>query len=124
MEGGHRLYPHLAQSHPSHPPTYDPVALSLTQGSRELFFSGADGRQMFVVPLQSRTTLVAGRPQVLFDAMAVNIAGMRPYDIAHDGRFLISPSGEEEAADSGGLALSLVLVQNWTEELERLVPTN
>ena len=31
------------------------------------FFGGLDGRQMFVVPIQSGTTLVAGRPEVLFD---------------------------------------------------------
>ena len=39
-----------------------------SRNGRELFFGGLDGRQMFVVPVQSGTTLVAGRPQVLFEA--------------------------------------------------------
>ena len=38
-----------------------------SRDGRELFFSSLDGRQMFAVPVQSGTTLVAGRPQVLFE---------------------------------------------------------
>jgi len=41
------------------------------------------------------------------------------YDVARDGRFLMiqqSPSSTEGAA-------SIVVVQNWFEELKRLVPT-
>ena len=34
-----------------------------SRNGRELFFGGLDGRQMFVVPIQSGTTLVAGRPE-------------------------------------------------------------
>ena len=77
---------------------------------------------MFAVAVQSGTTLVAGRPQVLFEfAMLRQTAGNRPYDIAPDGRFLIIRSGQAEAA--GGTASNLILVQNWFEELKRLVPT-
>jgi Tol biopolymer transport system component len=35
----------------------------------ELFFSSLDNRQMLAVAMQSGTTLVAGRPQVLFDVV-------------------------------------------------------
>lgn len=39
----------------------------------------------------------------------------------YQGRFLmIKPGGSDQA----GAAPSLVIVQNWTEELKRLVPTN
>ena len=38
-----------------------------SRDGRELFFSSLDGRQMLAVPVQSGTTLVAGRPQVLFE---------------------------------------------------------
>ena len=90
---------------------------------RELFFSTPDGRQMFAVAMQSGTTLVAGRPQVLFEfAMFVPGVGARPYDLAPDGRFLIIRSVEEETG--GGAATNLIVVQNWTEELKRLVPTD
>jgi hypothetical protein len=78
---------------------------------------------MFAVPVQSGTTLVAGRPQVLFEfAMLRWGGGSRPYDIAPDGRFLVIRSGLADA--SGGPASNLILVLNWFEALKRLVPLN
>jgi hypothetical protein len=92
-----------------------------SRDGRELIFSGPDGRQMFVVPVQFGTTLVAGRPQVLFEAaMLPPFGGNRPYDLAPDGRFIVIRPAEEETGSS--TAPSLVLVQNWFEELKRLVP--
>jgi len=93
-----------------------------SRDGRELFFPSLDGRQMLAVPVQSGSTLVAGRPQVLFEtAMGVSISG-RPYDIAPDGRFLIIiRGGQAEAGD--GTASNLIVVQNWFEDLKRLVPT-
>ena len=94
-----------------------------SRDGRELFFATPDNRQMLAVPVQSGTTLAAGRPQALFEFanMLPNAGGSRPYDIAPDGRFLIIRSGQAEAG--GGTASNMVLVQNWTEELKRLVPT-
>jgi eukaryotic-like serine/threonine-protein kinase len=91
-----------------------------SRDGRELFFSSLDGRLMFAVPVQSGTTLVAGRPQVLFELAMVASLSFRPYDIAPDGRFLIIRSGQAEAG--GGTASNLIVVQNWSEELKRLVP--
>ena len=94
-----------------------------SRDGKELFFSSLDGRQMFAVVVQSGTTFVAGRPQVLFETgMLRQTAGSRPYDIAPDGRFVIIHSGQTEAA--GDAASAMILVQNWFEELKRLVPTN
>jgi len=94
-----------------------------SRNGRELFFSSPDGRQMFVVPVQSRTTLVAGRPQMLFEfAMLPAPGGTRPWDLASDGRFVIIQSAQAEAG--AGAAQNLVVVQNWHEELKRLVPLN
>ena len=96
-----------------------------SRNGRELFFASLDGRQMFAVPVQSGTTLVAGRPQVLFDlAMLVQGGGNRPYDIAPDGRFLIIRSGQAEADGGTASNMILILVLNWFEELKRLVPVN
>ena len=89
---------------------------------RELFFSSLDSRQMLAVPVQSGPTLVAGPPRVLFEfTMAAPGGGGRPYDLAPDGRFLIIRSGQADAAD--GVGSNLIVVQNWFEELKRLVPT-
>src|SRR6185436_969555 len=38
-----------------------------SRDGRDLFFSTLDSRQMLTVPVQAGTTLVAGRPQVLFE---------------------------------------------------------
>jgi serine/threonine-protein kinase len=94
-----------------------------SRDGRELFFSSRDSRQILAVPVQSGTMLIAGRPQVLFEFAMLSIQGeVRPYDIAPDGRFLIIGSGQ---ADSGsGTPSNMIVVQNWFEELKRLVPTN
>jgi hypothetical protein len=76
---------------------------------------------MLAVPVQSGTTLATGRPQVLFEFPMVASLSFRPYDIAPDGRFLIIRSEQPEAG--GGTAPNLIVVQNWSEELKRLVPT-
>ena len=78
---------------------------------------------MLAVPVQSGPTFVAGRPQVLFEFAIGPITGgsVRPYDIAPDGRFMMIRSGQADAG--GGTAPNLIVVQNWTEELKRRVPT-
>jgi len=92
-----------------------------SRDGRELFFSSQDGRQMLAVPVQTGTTFVAGRPQVLFESAIFMGAGNRPYDIAPDGRFIIIRGGQAEPG--GGTAWNMILVENWFEELKRLVPT-
>jgi eukaryotic-like serine/threonine-protein kinase len=88
----------------------------------ELFFTSLDGRQMLAVTVQPGSTLVAGRPQVLFEtAIAVSISG-RSYDVTPEGRFLIIGSGRADSR--GGTSSNMILVQNWFDELERLVPVN
>jgi Tol biopolymer transport system component len=92
-----------------------------SRNGRELFFSTLDARQMLAVPMQFGATLVPGRPQVLFEfAMRPILGGSRSYDIAPDGRFLIIRSDQAEVA--GDTAPQIVVVQNWFEELKRLVP--
>jgi hypothetical protein len=60
---------------------------------------------------------------VLFELpMLVPVRGNRPYDITPDGQFVIIRSGEADAAVA--TSSNLILVQNWFEELKRLVPTN
>jgi serine/threonine-protein kinase len=92
-----------------------------SSNGQELFFGSPDVRQMFAVPLQSGPMLVAGQPQMLFEVtMAAIQGGSWPYDVAPDGRFVIIRSGQAEIA--GGAGPEIVVVQNWFEELKRLVP--
>ena len=97
-----------------------------SRDGRELFFIGSeglDGRQIFAVPVQAGESVVAGRPAMLFEfAMPTPGAGARPYDVAPNGRFVMIRSGETDAG--GAAASTLILIQNWFEELKRLVPTN
>ena len=89
---------------------------------RELLFGTPDNRQMLAVSVQSGLTLAAGRPQALFEfAMMPPRAGTRPYDMGPDGRFFIIRNAQTEAGDAA--PLDMILVQNWFEELKRLVPT-
>jgi len=92
-----------------------------SRDGRELFFGSLDSQQMLAVPVQSGATLVAGRPQVLFEFPIFVVPVNRPYDIAPDGRFLMIRSGQTDAGT--GTASQIVVVKNWTEELKRLVPT-
>jgi serine/threonine-protein kinase len=92
-----------------------------SRDGRALFFSSPDSRQMLTVTVQPGKTIVAGRPQVLFEFAMFVTAGGRPYDIAPDGRFFIIRS--DEAESGAGTASNMIVVQNWFEELKRLVPT-
>ena len=91
-----------------------------SRDGRELFFSSEDSRQILSLPVQAGTTLVAGRPQVLFESAINATLSGRPYDITPDGRFMIIRPGQ---AESGGGAPNMMLVLNWFEELGSLVPT-
>ena len=92
-----------------------------SRDSSEVFFSSEDRRSMVAVKVQFGTTINAGPPQKLFDIALPPLRGAeRLYDVDSDGQFFIIRSGQEE----GGAATStnLVLVENWLEELKRLVP--
>jgi hypothetical protein len=70
---------------------------------------------MMVVDVETDGELTLGEPRVLFETSS----GVRAYDVAPDGeRFALIVPGESQEAES-----DLILVQNWTEELKRLVPT-
>ena len=69
---------------------------------------------MMAVPISTEPTFSAGSPTALFDAQNFSFGRARTYDHAPDGRFLMIALA---VADP-----SLVVVENWTEELQRLVP--
>ena len=71
------------------------------------------------------STFRAGNPTRLFEGpyfMPTN-SPARSYDVSPDGqRFLMIKVGGGSADTTA--PPSIVIVQNWTEELKRLVPTN
>ncbi len=88
----------------------------------ELFYR--DAARMMAVPIELEPEFRAGTPQVLFEGQYFSVGpanGDAHYDVAQDGqRFLMIKVGTMDESD----APQLILVQNWFEELKRLVPTN
>ena len=94
---------------PSAHPTWSP-------DGRELFYVTDQGNRLMVVPLEPGPNLQVGEATSLFEGQYFTNPDLRSYDVSPDGqRFLrIKPSGVAE----------VILVQNWFEELTRLVPLN
>jgi serine/threonine protein kinase/Tol biopolymer transport system component len=98
------------------------------RNGKELFYIAADGALM-AVPISAgnqRGSFTAGIPSRVippgeYRARTTNMVG-RTYDVSPDGtRFLrIKTTGSATMPDG---VRSIVVVQNWVQELERLVPT-
>ena len=85
---------------------------------KEIYYRNATG--MMAVKVSTSPVLEIKAPEVLFRLIDYVLPGTRgiKYEVAPDGRFLM-------LKDSGGRSQDrIVLVQNWTEELKRLVPSN
>ena len=85
----------------------------------ELFYRGPRG--MMAVPVDTEPTFSAGDPEVLFEQQYHRFRSSRTYDVASDGRFLMIKDGATtgEAAPTA----QIIIVENWFEELKRLVPS-
>ena len=83
---------------------------------RELFYR--NGEKLMGVPIESTTTSIgAGTPALLFEKRYVVSGTGRYYDVAEDGQRFVMLKPVATAGDS------LIVVQGFTRELERLVPT-
>jgi serine/threonine-protein kinase len=94
---------------------------------RELYFvhdASADGPlkiRMMAVPITTTPTFSAGAPRMVFEGPFRIDGPFRGYDVTPDGqRFLMVREIEQPPSRVS----QMVLVQNWIEELKRLVPTN
>jgi len=92
---------------------------------RELFYLAPDGA-LLTVPVDPRgTTWSAGTATKLVEGRYYTDGGTnlsRQYDVSPDGqRFLLIKEGG--GADQTAASPQLIVVQHWTEELKRLVPT-
>jgi serine/threonine-protein kinase len=94
------------------------------RSGQELFYLAPTGALMSV-RVERGAAWTAGTPTKLIDAPYYGedgISSARSYDVSPDGkRFLMIKQGG--GADKHPAPTSLVVVQNWFEELKRLVPT-
>ena len=90
-----------------------------SRNGKQLFYRL--GNQVWVVDVMAGTDFSAGRPRMLFDQPGYGRGSpIRGYDISLDGqKFLMVKVGETTPTS----VIEMILVQNWFEELKRLVPT-
>jgi len=90
-----------------------------SRDGRELFYLAGAG-SIVGVPIDTTTGFAVGRPAVLIEGDYVAGPG-RTYDVSPDGRrFLMLRDLESDAGEPS--SHQIILVQNWFEELKRLVP--
>ena len=78
---------------------------------------------MMVAPIISNPTFDNGNSEVVFEGRYDFTGFFRLFDLSPDGmRFLVRKPAVAQT-DNSVAPLDLVLVQNWFEELTRLVPT-
>ena len=88
---------------------------------RELFY--LNGAALMAVPIQTESTFSYGNPEVLFEGQYYTGPAGRTYDVSPDGqRFLMIK--DNAGIDDTSAPAQIILVQNWFEELKRLVPVN
>ena len=90
------------------------------RNSDELFYVDPNGALMSVRVHRGTTWSASVPRKVLEPRYFLQVGGSRNYDVSPDGkRFLMIKSAE---APSASPSQTLVVVQNWFDELERLVP--
>ena len=92
-----------------------------SRDGRELFYRV--GNRMMVVEVEPEPTLRVGPPEELWEEpyYDTGFGSPRQYHVAPDGRFLMIRLGA--TTDDATASPELILVQNWFDELQRLVPT-
>ena len=90
------------------------------EDGRELFYR--DGSAVLAVSIDTTSAFTSGDPKVLFTGPYYRTALNRghTYDVMPDGqKFVMIRESETDTAAS-----EIIVIQNWSEELERLVPTD
>ncbi len=77
---------------------------------------------MMAVPVDTEPMFNAGAPEVLFEQQYFFFRSSRTYDVAPDGRFLMIKEGAP-TDDGAAPTAQIILMLNWFEELQRLVPS-
>jgi serine/threonine-protein kinase len=89
--------------------------------------AGLQNQRLMSVTVESKdASFVAHAPESLFSDTGINVASdARNYDVAPDGeRFLFAKASVRASNYTEGSPFSrIIIVENWFEELKRLVPT-
>ena len=89
----------------------------------ELFYQSLDGRQLLAVSIVTEPRFTTGVPEVLFEGAYLPPSGQnRSYDLTPDGGRFVMIKASDATSDADE-SPQIILVQNWFEELKRLVPT-
>jgi serine/threonine-protein kinase len=107
--------------------------VSTSGGSRPLW--SKDGRELFyyvppgtimAVPITPGPNLALGKPAVAVSSPYAAAGNYNPrhYDVSPDGKRFLLLKDVETAGATKPAAPEIRLIQNWTEELKRLVPAN
>jgi len=94
------------------------------RGGQELFYLAPTGALMSI-RIERAQTFAFGTPTKLFEGryfLVDPVAEGRKYDVSPDGKhfLMIKPGG---AVEQTAPPANIIVVQNWLEELKRLVPT-
>jgi Tol biopolymer transport system component len=88
------------------------------RSGKELFFRRSN--QVWAVDFRADTDVPPGKPHLLFDQPGFAPGGpQRSYDVSLDGKGFLMVKLEERKPQP---VTEMILVQNWFEELNRLVP--
>jgi serine/threonine-protein kinase len=90
----------------------------------ELFYRRLSDGRMMAVSVRTSPTLTVGPPRELFVAVTPLALGQSPrarYAVSSDGTRFIMRTGVLPSSSGSGLP-TITVIQNWTEELKRLVP--
>jgi dipeptidyl aminopeptidase/acylaminoacyl peptidase len=90
----------------------------------EIFYRRVSDHMMMALPVTTSPALTVGQPRPLFRLAGMQYSTSAPrYAVTADGKRLLMNAGDLRV-DQGGSAPrpAINIVQNWTEELKRLVP--
>jgi serine/threonine-protein kinase len=91
------------------------------RSGRELFYRSGDA--VLSVPVETSASFVARNPVVLFKGQYAPTLGGRNYDVSPDGRRFLMLKVAAAGASAQTPPARFTVVENWFEELKRLVPT-
>jgi Tol biopolymer transport system component len=91
------------------------------RSGRELFYRS--GETVMSVPIEMGASFVARNPMVLFKGQYAPTLGGRNYDVSPDGRRFLMLKVASAANGQVTTPARFNVVENWFDELKRLVPT-